>query len=81
MAENRHQVHGYRACLGLLSLSKRYDNPRLEAACTSAPQIGTGEYRHVNNILKNNRDQSAPVAPSEWISPDHAHLRGSSYYQ
>ncbi len=81
MAENRHPEHGYRACLGLLSLSKRYGKPRLEAACTLALQIGACQYRHVNDILKNNRDQSAPAAPAEWISPDHAHLRGPGYYQ
>lgn len=27
MAENRHPEHGYRASLGLLSLSKRFGNP------------------------------------------------------
>ena len=31
-----HAEHAYRACLGLLSLSKRYGEARLEAACTLA---------------------------------------------
>lgn len=39
MAENRHPEHGYRACLGLLSLAKRYGKPRLEVACTLALRI------------------------------------------
>jgi len=81
MAENRHPEHGYRACLGLLSLAKRYGKVRLEAACMLALQIGACQYRHVNDILKNNRDQSAPAAAAEWISPDHAHVRGPGYYQ
>jgi transposase len=81
MAENRHPEHGYRACLGLLSLAKRYGKPRLEAACTLALQLGACQYRHVHDILKNNRDQSAPVSVGDWISPDHAHLRGPGYYQ
>lgn len=81
MVENRHLEHGYRACLGLLSLHKHYGKPRLEAACMLALQIGTCQYRHVNDILKNNRDQSVPVSAGEWISPEHAHLRGPDYYQ
>ena len=34
LERQRHPEHAYRACLGLLSLSKRYDEPRLEVACT-----------------------------------------------
>ena len=81
MAENRHPEHGYRACLGLLSLAKRYGKPRLEAACMLALQIGACQYRHVRDILKNNRDQAKPATAGEWISPEHAHVRGPDYYQ
>ena len=81
MAENKHPEHGYRACLGLLSLAKRYGKVRLEAACMLALQIGACQYRHVRDILTNNRDQSAPATTSEWVSPDHAHVRGPGYYQ
>ena len=81
MAENKHPEHGYRACLGLLSLAKRYGKPRLEAGCTLALQIGACKYRHVRDILANNRDQSTPITASDWISPDHAHVRGPGYYQ
>jgi len=81
MAENRHPEHGYRACLGLLSLAKRYGKVRLEAACMLALQIGACQYRHVRDILTNNRDQSAQATAGEWVSPDHAHVRGPGYYQ
>ena len=81
MAENRHPEHGYRACLSLLLLAKRYGKVRLEAACTLALQIGACQYRHVRDILTNNRDQSAPDTAGEWVSPDHAHVRGPGYYQ
>jgi hypothetical protein len=26
-------------------------------------------------------DQSAPVAAGDWVSPDHAHVRGPGYYE
>ncbi len=81
MTEYKHPEQGYRACLGLLSLAKRYGKPRLEAACMLALQIGACQYRHVRDILANNRDQTKPSVASEWVSPDHAHVRGPDYYQ
>lgn len=77
----RHPEHGYRACLGLLSLAKRYGKPRLEAACVVALELGTAKYSHVCDILANGRDQVAPVTSTEWTSPEHAHVRGPGYYQ
>jgi transposase len=81
LERHKHPEHGYRACLGLLSLAKRYGKARLEAACALALQIGTCQYRHVRDILANNRDQSPPGAAGDWVSPDHAHVRGPNYYQ
>ena len=81
LEERKHPEHGYRACLGLLALAKRYGKPRLEAACVLALQIGVCRYRHVRDILANNRDQSQPTAADDWVSPDHAHVRGPTYYQ
>ncbi len=40
VAEKKHTEHAYRACLGLLSLAKRYGKLRLEAASMLALQIG-----------------------------------------
>ena len=65
----------------IIALAKRYGKPRLEAGCTLALQIGACKYRHVRDILANNRDQSIPTTAGDWISPDHAHVRGPGYYQ
>ncbi len=81
LEERKHPEHGYRACLGLLALAKRYGKPRLEAACVLALQIGVCRYRHVRDILANNRDQNPPTVTDDWVSPDHAHVRGPTYYQ
>ena len=83
LAGHKHPEHGYRACLGLLSLAKRYGKPRLETACGLALQLGSCKYRDVREILSNKRDlqpAQAPAETSDWVSPDHAHLRGSDYY-
>jgi len=77
----RHPEHGYRNCLGLLSLTKRYGPPRVEAACTLALELGAGHYRHVRDILANGRDLVARPAPApEWVSPEHENLRGAAHY-
>lgn len=77
----KHPEHGYRSCLGLLSLSRRYGNARLEAACERALALGTLRYRHVRDLLANNRDLLTDDIATEWTSPAHANLRGPDYYQ
>lgn len=77
----KHPEHGYRSCLGLLSLSRRYGKERLEAACERALALGTVRYRHVCDLLSNNRDLAPQDASSEWTSPAHANVRGPDYYQ
>jgi len=79
-----HPEQGYRSCLGLLRLSKRYPFERLEAACTRALSIKAYSYKHVESILKNGLDRQ----PLEVASPqrplslfDHENLRGPQYYQ
>ena len=81
LARPRHPEHAYRACLGLLSLSKRYGDQRLEAACAMARQVGTAKYTHIRDILVNRRDLLEQTPSSEWSSPVHAHVRGAGYYQ
>jgi transposase len=81
LERQRHPEHAYRACLGLLSLSKRYGDARLEAACTLALSLGTSKYTHIRDILLNRRDLLQTHTPAEWTSPAHAHVRGANYYQ
>ncbi len=76
----KHPEHGYRACLGLLGLAKRFSKERLEAACVVALELGTTNSSHVRDILVNGRDRVQPATPA-WTSPAHAHVRGAAYYQ
>ena len=77
----KHPEHGYRSCLGLLSLERRYGKARLEAACERALGLGALRYRYVRDVLVNNLDRVAQDAAVEWSSPVHANLRGPDYYQ
>ncbi len=82
LAHNKHPEHGYRACLGLLGLAKRYGNTRLEAACERTLALGAFKYRHVRDMLANNRDRlELPGADPVWTSPPHANVRSPGYYQ
>jgi transposase len=76
-----HPEQGYRACLGLFSLGKRFGAPRLEAACARALAAGTPRYRSVKSILAAGLDRlSADVPPTLTLPAAHAHVRGPAYY-
>jgi len=83
LASRPHPEQGYRSCLGLLRLSKRYDEDRLEVACKRAHAAGAVSYRHVAAILKNNLDRLAEEeeATSENTVVDHDNIRGADYYE
>jgi len=78
-----HPEQGYRSCLGILRLAKRYGNARLEAACARAHRVHARSYRHVESILKNGldriEDKNAKRSPQPSIAL-HENLRGSDYY-
>ena len=44
LERQRHPEHAYRACLGLLNLSRRFGEQRLEAACAMACELGTTRF-------------------------------------
>ncbi|TVS19023.1 MAG: IS21 family transposase [Gammaproteobacteria bacterium] len=80
--ENRpHPEHGYRACLGLLNLSRHYGYARLEAAAQRALRIGSPSYRSVASILKTGLDRlAAEETPDTPPLPMHENVRGPGYY-
>lgn len=77
-----HPEMGYRACLGLLNLARRYGKPRLEVACRRALTIGSSTRKSVVSILEQHLDQQPlPLPPPQAALPDHANVRGADYYQ
>ena len=75
-----HPEQGYRSCLGLLRLARRYDNPRLEAACRRALHIGAPTTRSVQSILQKGLDQAPEPTANGAALPVHDNIRGSQYY-
>ncbi|MFZ2392418.1 IS21 family transposase [Rhodoferax sp.] len=80
LALRQHPEHGYRACLALLSLAKRFGKARLEAASLIALELGSTRSADVREILLNGRDQVVPQTTPEWVSPAHANVRGAAHY-
>jgi transposase len=86
--DNRpHPEQGYRACLGLLNLAKRYGPARLEAACRRALAIGSPTRKRIKSILDTKLDQQpelfATPAPETPVSPPapHANVRGADFFR
>jgi transposase len=75
----------YRACLGLLNLSKSYGKERLEAACTIAVANNAMTQKSVRNILATKLDlaKTGKVPANKKSSqqlPLHENVRGPKYY-
>jgi transposase len=79
-----HPEQGYRACLGMLALARKYGERRLEAACMRAVAIGAPSRKSVASILANGLEQQ-PLQRSLYDDaaaelPVHGNLRGPKYY-
>jgi transposase len=77
-----HPEQGFRSCLGIMRLGKRYPQDRLEAACARALAIKAYSYKNVESILKNGLDQqSLPFDQDDKSQPlTHQNVRGKDYY-
>lgn len=77
---------GYRAALGIIRLSDKYEIQRVNQACGNAIAIGSIYYRTVSNMLKNNMDK---VDQTKKIKPEkeqqdfftsNGNVRGKEYF-
>ena len=83
LEERKHPEHGYRSCLGILRLGKRFGEARLDAACRRAHEAGARSYRSVESILKRGLDRvpSTESSTASTTTVDHENIRGPDYYQ
>jgi transposase len=84
MADKPHPEMGYRSCLGVIRLARKYSPARLEAAAALALLTGACRYRSIESILKNSLDRQ-PLPGSAELPPrpssPHDNLRGAEYFQ
>jgi transposase len=82
MASRPHPEQGFRSCLGIMRLGRRYGDDRLEAAAVRALAIRAHSYRSVESILKAGLDaQPLPGDEPVMTIGDHANVRGAAYYE
>jgi transposase len=81
LASKPHPEQGYRACLGLMRLGKRYSAARLDAACARALAAGAVSYRSVKSMLETGLDRQPLAVQGAVLMLDaHANVRGPAYY-
>jgi transposase len=76
-----HPEQGFRACLGIVRLTKPFGANRVEAAAMRALEIGARTYGSVKSILDNNLDRlAAQRRTTDGQVILHPNIRGSRYY-
>ena len=81
LASRPHPQQGFRSCLGIMRLGKRYGAERLEAACRRALKIGACSYKSIESILKQGLDSTPlPPKPQAHVALNHDNIRGPTYY-
>ncbi|MEE9452622.1 MAG: IS21 family transposase, partial [Gammaproteobacteria bacterium] len=72
---------GFRACLGILRLGKKYGNDRLEKAAALALKTGALRYQHIESILKKGLEQFPLAQSTRTLVPEHTNVRGHDYFK
>jgi transposase len=82
MRQRPHPEQGYRACLGIMRLQKRYPAVRLERACARALHFRACSYKSVVAILRHRLDEEPlpTVVELPRALPRHGNIRGPGYY-
>jgi hypothetical protein len=72
---------GYRSCLGIMRLAKKYTSERVEAAAVRALLLNVCSYRSVKSMLEHGLDLQ-PVDTGAPARPpiQHGNIRGPRYF-
>ncbi len=81
MESRKHPEQGFRSCLGIMRLAKRYSAERLEAACGRALLLKAYSYKSIESILKTNLDAQELPESSPVTKIIHENIRGREYYR
>ena len=86
LASRTYPEQGYRACLGIMRLSRQYDPARVEAAAARAIQYHTCSYKSADaaSALASGPDAigvGPQVEKQPMLLPLHNNIRGKEFYQ
>jgi transposase len=75
-----HPEQAYRSSLGLLNLTKKHGEVRLEQACKDALMVNKPYLQFIRNLLKNHREGLLSCDPQSTPDIQHCNVRGPSSY-
>jgi transposase len=78
LMRRQYPEQAYKTCMGILNLTKQYDNEQLDKACEKAVYFNRYSCRGIKNILENKQEdyQVELFKPM----PTHSNIRGNQYY-
>lgn len=77
----QHPEQAYRSCMGILNLSKKYDNADYIKACKKALGLNLINYKFIKNMLETKAFNLADEQESEQSNlPNHGNIRGEEVY-
>ena len=81
LESQEHPEQGYRSCIGIIHLEKKYFRERLENACRRALDIGGISYKSIKSILDKGLDLQKLSVRTDCTEIKHGNIRGSDYYK
>jgi transposase len=81
LKRREHPEQAYKVCLGILNLSKKFSDSRLNNACRRAIHFGHYSYKGIQNILQNGLEEVTCDETKQYRLPYHDNVRGHAYYQ
>lgn len=80
MEERNHPVWGYKSCLAILNLSKRYDKEALESAAAKVMEMGSRSVRSIESMLRLKFHENANDKSANAFLNRHENIHGAKYY-
>lgn len=80
LGSKKHPEQMYKTCMGILNLSKKYGNIRLNKACKRAIYYEKYSYKFIKNMLENRTEDMGDDDSCNTKIPYHKNIRGNNYY-
>lgn len=85
LESKKHPEHGFRSCIGIIRMEKKFGRERLINACKRALALRHPAYGTILNILNSGTDKlplpgTQPRLPIVTVASHHDNIRGCHYY-
>jgi len=78
----KNEDHGIQRVLGILSLSSKFSNDALEAACKEANETGSKRLKYIRKIIEQKSEaESSKESSQKRTANSHENVRGPQYYK